>query len=570
MRSLQDVRSYTCEVRGTALRSNGMLVRYLTARNDVPAMVDNSQSLSSTNPAAPRLSDLSAYVFSDKMLEPEGTGPIQNDEMWDGSHDAFARALSMSQSGIFAMMESLARSKQTRNNARKFVRELWLVQYDDEGDGAASQLRQDLETVSAMVEQERHPKQQRSSSSAHSSRSVSPIQPAPLMTDRRWITDKTERRHATERPTTEGNESSSPDHEAQKADDNREESSAGESDSSTPGGTKKSYSKARKRNLPYYDEKAGYQKIKAAREMLGEAYTFLPDPEIPIKRTRACKHCQFIPKFPRDAKKFKIVRSKCEHFLAVSYPCPTKETARDYKYRRQLKDDRLVPWDVCRPSDEAVDRAMDFARAADIRQIWIDQACIAQEGAEDDEGAEPGEHRLSIQAMDLVYQRAVGCVGLLEGRVNQQAWLDALEVFYHRSEGKIEINDPHQTIRAMERFLGQVADDIFNQRAWILQEGISASETMALAMRLEPGLEVSPQLKQDLPFPQPIKGTLLFTFDDLQRLMSDLLSIIDQARDRDLEISTASMRTLIQAFDKMHPRPVRVTSSIPYMHTTGG
>ncbi|KAH0041005.1 hypothetical protein KCU78_g1027, partial [Aureobasidium melanogenum] len=229
-------------------------------------------------------------------------------------------------------------------------------------------------------------------------------------------------------------------------------------------------------------------------------------------------------------------------------------------------------WDSSKPPDETMDRAMEFARAADIRQIWVDKACIAQLGAEEAEGALPREHQLSIQAMDLVYQRAIGCIGLMDGKVTQSGWLEALERFYRLGKRGIFADDDDfdKIMDGVLSLLEHIADDRFNERAWILQEGISAGNTMALSMRIGPDVEFSSQLRQDLGIPQVVERSVLFTFGELQRIAIGLENVCTNAQAHGEDVSTEGLREVLKKFDMMHPRPLIRNSQVPYFHMLGG
>ncbi|KAG9775816.1 hypothetical protein KCU95_g13637, partial [Aureobasidium melanogenum] len=395
----------------------------------------------------------------------------------------------MSPSEAFSMMEEISRRRVTRREARKFVKELWLVQYDDEGDDDASDLRKDLEQCPDILQQTYDPETEEASS-------------------------PTQRRHE--------------------------------------------------------------QTAAAVRELLGDRYRSVPDPEIEIGRTRACKHCQYIPKFPPGAHKFKIVRSPCEHFLAISYPCPPADMknppAATYDYRRQFGDGNSTVWDSSKPPDETMDRAIEFARAADIRQIWVDKACIAQFGAEEAEGALPKEHQLTVQAMDLVYQRAIGCIGLLEGMVTESGWLDALDRFYVSCQrgSPARDDDLSRIVVDLLHFLQHIANDRFNERAWIFQEGISAGEAMTLSMRIEPGVVFPSRLRQTLCVSQVAEGSVLFKFGELQMIARNFESFVDFFHTRGANISTEGLQEVFDKFDMIHPRPLNRNSQILNFHVAGG
>ncbi|KAG9570912.1 hypothetical protein KCU71_g970, partial [Aureobasidium melanogenum] len=424
------------------------------------------------------------------MAEHMRNSVMQDDERpQDPGNPSTSR--NMSPSEAFSMMEEISRMRVTRRAARKFVKELWLVQYDDEGDDDASELRRDLEQCPDILQQACPPEAQDTSNSTDS------------------------------RP--------------------EEEVAAA-----------------------------------AVRELLGDRYRSVPDPEIDLVWGRACEHCQFVPKFPPRAKKFKIVRSPCEHFLAISYPCPPANMksppAATYDYRRQFGNGNSTVWDASKPPDETMDRAIEYARAADIRQIWVDKACIAQFGAEEAEGALPKEHQLTVQAMDLVYQRATGCIGLLEGRISENGWLDALDRFYVMCQNKSPADDDNlpRIVENLLRLLQHMANDRFNERAWILQEGISAGTAMTLSMRIDPGVVFPSRLRHNLRFSQVAEQSVLFQFKELQWIARSFEGFVEYFHTRGANFSTEGLQEVLEKFDMMHPRPLKRNSQIINFHMGGG
>ncbi|KAL0938424.1 uncharacterized protein CTRU02_205034 [Colletotrichum truncatum] len=220
-----------------------------------------------------------------------------------------------------------------------------------------------------------------------------------------------------------------------------------------------------------------------------------------------CDGCRHIPLFPNtgDISTFRIRRAKvecvdgiavnCKHFVAVSYcwssqeddESEDKDKAQPYTVIEENGTRRPV-----RASRATIDRVVRFARENGFRMIWIDQECIEQDN--------PTEKELSIQSMDLVYQKAHTCIGLMSIKWEQRhlnAFLLDAEL---SAKGKQENNrrgprpvrkgpplPPEEFMEDLVEAVYGLVYDRWNTRAWVLQEAFIASDRMLLLFpRVEP------------------------------------------------------------------------------------
>src|SRR5450432_1062098 len=97
-------------------------------------------------------------------------------------------------------------------------------------------------------------------------------------------------------------------------------------------------------------------------------------------------------------------------YLAVSYRWSSQPDGL-FKYKIQTRS-------AARPgriAGSTLDRIIQFAAEQGYDQIWIDQECLHK--AEDD-------HEFGVQAMDLVYEEAGLCVGVLNKTITEHNQLD--------------------------------------------------------------------------------------------------------------------------------------------------
>lgn len=131
------------------------------------------------------------------------------------------------------------------------------------------------------------------------------------------------------------------------------------------------------------------------------------------------------------------------------------------------------------PSD-VLYRSIAYAEAQNINAIWIDQECIDQ--------SDPVEKEMAIQEMDMVYEESSYPIAVLEFSFQTQTELD---VFASICDMVLYTFDPSQ-IEVLESVLEGLVEDTWFERAWTLQESVSAGAEMKLLLGC-PGLQKSPE-----------------------------------------------------------------------------
>ena len=124
-------------------------------------------------------------------------------------------------------------------------------------------------------------------------------------------------------------------------------------------------------------------------------------------------------------------------------------------------------------------RSIAYAKAQNINAIWIDQECIDQNDPVDKENA--------IQEMDMVYQESKYAIAVLEFSFETQTELDLFASFCDKGPDTFE---PNQIV-VLESVLEALTEDSWFERAWTLQESVSAGARMTLLLGC-PGLQKSP------------------------------------------------------------------------------
>ncbi|KAL8294968.1 hypothetical protein RB597_008376 [Gaeumannomyces tritici] len=222
-------------------------------------------------------------------------------------------------------------------------------------------------------------------------------------------------------------------------------------------------------------------------------------PAAPTPPPEFCACGQF-PEFPsnRKTRKFKLVqlppkRPVCPHYIAVSY-CwpPLKEEAAPVPERTYRVRDLDGTTRTARALDDVLDRAVDFANTALLRMIWIDQECLPQPTDESPQ-KDHDYHHTGVQAMDIVYEKAMITAGLHDGVVVSQQELDTIHVFQRLAGGggggTARSAQPHPSqVLQMFKFLVAVVQDRWYTRAWVAQEALSASHGLWLVFRKAPGV----------------------------------------------------------------------------------
>jgi hypothetical protein len=255
-----------------------------------------------------------------------------------------------------------------------------------------------------------------------------------------------------------------------------------------------------------------------------------------------CSFCSEMPDFPQHFKprKLRLVRlpsslldkksdtgtKVCNHYAAISYCWPEPEIDADGNPIKPVSTYQVRELDgTVRPAralDSVLDRAIDFAVSSGMRMIWIDQECLPQP-TENSPQEEKDEQELGVQAMDIVYNRAVVTAGLLtSAKFVSQEQIDAvstLHSFAFTGDGNgIQWNgsgpepevDAPMLSHAVD-ILGMVATDRWYTRAWVAQESLSAGNWLMLVLHRGVGLSHPSYLKIDCtrgPPPPPLRQNL--------------------------------------------------------------
>ncbi|KAJ9655403.1 hypothetical protein H2198_005707 [Neophaeococcomyces mojaviensis] len=171
----------------------------------------------------------------------------------------------------------------------------------------------------------------------------------------------------------------------------------------------------------------------------------------------------------------------CNHYVAVSWcwdhagtpsgapGAPTEYVIVQGPLRRS-----------CTLPSYVLSRAISFAAYYEVPFLWFDKECINQSDARDQEQG--------IQSMDIVYQRSLYPLGILQAYIDSQAQLDIMVLLI---EG---INIEHEQMPALLELLKIIEADRWFTRAWILQESVSGGFEMNLLIQHNPSLSRDPVL----------------------------------------------------------------------------
>ncbi|KAF5239897.1 hypothetical protein FAUST_4666 [Fusarium austroamericanum] len=220
-----------------------------------------------------------------------------------------------------------------------------------------------------------------------------------------------------------------------------------------------------------------------------------------------CKICSPLPEFPHDrrTRKLRLFRTRdvqetsdfpiCNHYIPMSYcwasrhkdsngmPLPLPGS---YEIRELDGTIRMN-----RASDEVLDRAIDIAQTCGLRMIWVDQECLPQQDSEDRE--------IGLQAMDIVYHRAVMTAGLHSTVITSSHHIRFISqlssAFQQLEQGKMSweyFNNLglQSLIPTTLDFIGKVNQEKWYKRAWIAQESLSASGHLLLVFPLADGVRL--------------------------------------------------------------------------------
>ncbi|KAL8359408.1 hypothetical protein RB598_008001 [Gaeumannomyces tritici] len=236
------------------------------------------------------------------------------------------------------------------------------------------------------------------------------------------------------------------------------------------------------------------------------------------EKSHTCKICTRVPEFPSDRKTrtFRLFSPSvecpeivetpdydnvCGHFVAISHcwPLPAPDgCGEDQKPKTCRVREKDGTTRTARALDDVLDRAVDFANMVGFRMIWIDHECLPQP-TEESPQEDKEYQRIGVQAMDMVYQRALVTASLHEGLVVSQQQVDAIDTLLDPSNSSllVEIYNPPSpgqpdkvrlAVTHAVEFLQAVADDRSYTRAWVAQEAISAGYQRFLVFRRAPAV----------------------------------------------------------------------------------
>ncbi|KAJ0268027.1 hypothetical protein COL940_013786 [Colletotrichum noveboracense] len=220
-----------------------------------------------------------------------------------------------------------------------------------------------------------------------------------------------------------------------------------------------------------------------------------PDPCVHVEDL-TCDGCRHVPLFPNTAEvsTFRIRRAavteedamfpECRHFVAVSYCWESQPSNEDGEASS------LPPYTVI--EEDGTKRAMRAPRATVDRVECIDQT-------------NPTEKELGVQSMDLVYQRAHTCIGLMSTLWSQrhlEALLLQAELRHEdsgaaspRRRGAAPVRKPRPPMQHFANDLiaavFALVSDRWTTRAWVLQESFVSADRMILLFPRPPETDVT-------------------------------------------------------------------------------
>ena len=229
-------------------------------------------------------------------------------------------------------------------------------------------------------------------------------------------------------------------------------------------------------------------------------------------------------------------------YVAISYPWNPSYGESGEKGGYQLPD-RIVP-----VRDIVLNRTIRFIRykqgSKGMLPFWIDQLSIDQ--------ADPLNHELGMQSMDLVYKNCTFAVGYLWVEIQTQLQVAHLSRLL---SGKIIKGDLNKKVPAFEESIDmQTADEILDliiritddqwwSRAWIFQEDYLAGTKMWLLIRHAHGLKKS-FARNELGH---LSGELVVKSEDFRKYATLFCLALCQRTDRSSLIRATCQKVLQRA-----------------------
>lgn len=332
----------------------------------------------------------------------------------------------------------------------------------------------------------------------------------------------------------------------------------------------------------------------------------------------SCNFCASVPEFPRSWKprKFRLVRPQliptsrdppggptvCDHYVAVSYcwPVPQKDENGNTVVTPGTHQVRELDGTVrrSRAPDDVLDRAVEFAISCGLRMIWIDQECLPQP-RKDSPQEEKEEQELGVQAMDVVYSRAMVTAGLLSAEITSEKQIYAigamLDFTVDESGREIEwqqdLNEPMPSLGDIAPllpplidFLEKVSADRWYTRAWVAQEALSAGRALVLVLRLGAGISYDYGLGFAGVEPTPVLASMDLDSEDEDRSSIMAIPVEDFRRvvravkfflTRDFPslkstIAPSRARSVLTTAEALHPTPPLPKTVLDAMFIPGG
>ena len=229
-------------------------------------------------------------------------------------------------------------------------------------------------------------------------------------------------------------------------------------------------------------------------------------------KTRASCTCADIPAFRPGQRHFRLTSpgdlAGCQHYVAVSYSwkrCPKRVLQSDTSSKYFVETSAGIrtgnaPVDV-------IDRAVAFAASHDLGLLWIDQEVIDQDDATD--------KSQGIQVMDIVYERSLWPIAILDTTIVSQDQFGALDLILKQlhddevEEGDENVDDEDVEDEDVENedveekvdedvdkdathLLELLSPDLYFTRSWTLQESLAALN-MKVLIQVAPDIQVSPR-----------------------------------------------------------------------------
>ncbi|KAK7442644.1 hypothetical protein Landi51_09550 [Colletotrichum acutatum] len=287
-----------------------------------------------------------------------------------------------------------------------------------------------------------------------------------------------------------------------------------------------------------------------------------------------CRICSKLPTSPHDRKTrnyrlFKpadefphLVTDRpssvdvCVHYVAVSYCWPEEikdENGNTVPPITESKVRDLNGKPRARALDDVLDRAVDFANSVGLRMIWIDQECLPQpkeDGSEEDKAYQ----RLGVQALDIVYNRAIVTAGLHESTISKTEMSAVQFLIDHETEELRYLSLRPQLFQCALDFLYMVQEDKWYTRAWVIQEAVSAGHGLVLVFRRGPGVVYTSKLRAD----QKKYSTPRHPLDSERRTLKSEIICIPVGLFRDLVETCKSL--LEQRFRAMGQALIRTST----------